>query len=110
MKKYVPLMMIICVAILIICAGCEKDANYYLNAGNAKYMAKQFEEALEDLDKAIEMDPNIAEAYMKRGRCYQHLKKYDQALADYRKVISMEGDSEMSKRAQQLIEEISTLK
>ena len=37
------------------------------NRGNAKAELKEYKGAIKDYDKAIELDPNFAGAYMNRG-------------------------------------------
>ena len=41
------------------------------------------------LSKAIEMNPDYAEAYLRRGQRYLGKKQYDKALADFTKAISL---------------------
>ena len=41
----------------------ENKIEYYLNEGLKKYIAKDFEWAIEDFTKAIELDPNLVAAY-----------------------------------------------
>jgi len=50
---------------------------------------KQYELAISDCSKAIEIDPNYVNAYSYRALAYSNLKKYDQAIADYTKGIEL---------------------
>ncbi|MDD3875683.1 MAG: tetratricopeptide repeat protein, partial [Bacteroidales bacterium] len=43
--------------------------------------------ALGDYSKAIEIDPNYADAYNNRGLVYTEMKNYDSALADFNNAI-----------------------
>ena len=46
-----------------------------------------YQKAIEDLNKAIELDPKYAYAYCNRSRAYFMLKNYHQALEDANKAI-----------------------
>ena len=51
---------------------------------------KQYEKAIEYLNKAIELKPDYEDAYVNRGIAYSNLQKYDEAMADYTKAIKLE--------------------
>ena len=48
---------------------------------------KQYDEAIQDLSKALALNPNDAFAYNERGSIYFELEKYEQAIQDFDKVI-----------------------
>ena len=50
------------------------------------------EEAIEDLNKAIELKPDYALAYNNRGIAYNNLGQYDRAIEDYDKAIELNPD------------------
>ena len=50
------------------------------------------ERSIEDYDKAIELDPNDAEAYNNRGNSYSDLGQYQRAIEDYDKAIELDPD------------------
>ncbi len=60
----------------------------YLNQG-------QFEWAIAEYDKAIELDPNLAEAYVRRAFVHKVLGQYEQAMADYDKAIELSPNNAM---------------
>ena len=45
--------------------------------------------AIQDLSKAIEVDPSYGPAYTERGICYMDLKMYDRAKADLDRAVSL---------------------
>ena len=47
----------------------------------------QFDEAISDYNKAIEIDPKYAKAYNNRGWVYHREGLYDKAISDYNKAI-----------------------
>jgi tetratricopeptide (TPR) repeat protein len=51
-------------------------------------------EAIEDLSRAIELDPNNGEAYYQRGLAYGLLGRRDQALADYEQTCALDPNHE----------------
>ena len=50
--------------------------------------AGRLEEALRDLDEAIALKPDYAEAYVNRGNVYLAAKRYADAIADYGRAIA----------------------
>ena len=51
-------------------------------------------DALADAEKAIEIDPEFAKAYLRRATAHGLLEKYEDAVRDYEKVQqSIEGTS-----------------
>lgn len=64
---------------------CNNRASVYIKQG-------QFEQAADELTKAIEDHPKYAEAYYNRGIAYRHLDKFSEAAADYTKTIALNPD------------------
>ena len=52
----------------------------------AKDELKDYKGAIADYTKAIEIDPNYADAYNNRGIAKDELKDYKGAIADYTKL------------------------
>jgi tetratricopeptide (TPR) repeat protein len=48
--------------------------------------------AMEDYNKAIQLNPNDAEAYYNRGNAYVAKGQYDRAIEDYNKAIQLQQD------------------
>lgn len=61
----------------------------YSNRGAAFANKKQFDKAISDYSKAIELNPQYVAAYFNRAISYANIKQYDQAVADYGKVIEL---------------------
>ncbi len=72
----------------------KKDAEYYFNQGNLKASLKQYEEAIEDFDEAIKLDPEYADAYNNRGNLKASLKQYEEAIEDFNKAIKLDPEYE----------------
>jgi len=61
----------------------HKNALY--NLGAIEYVeGKDKEKAKTYFSRAIEIDPQYAEAYLARGICFEDLKDFDNAIADYK--------------------------
>ncbi len=50
---------------------------------------RRFEEALECLDKAIEIEPNYAQAWANKGAVMQGLERYEEAIECFDKAIEI---------------------
>ncbi|MCZ8224313.1 MAG: tetratricopeptide repeat protein [Microcystis sp. LE19-84.1B] len=68
----------------------QKLADLYLNQGNERLDKEDFQGAIADYNKAIELDPNFALAYNNRGVVYYNLKQWQKALADYNQAIELD--------------------
>jgi tetratricopeptide (TPR) repeat protein len=61
----------------------------YYNRGLAYADKKQYDKAIEDYNRAIELDPQYASAYRSRGSAYRIKKDYNEAVTDYDKAIEL---------------------
>ena len=53
------------------------------------YNQVSYERGIEDCNKAIEIDPNMAEAYDSRGVGYMRLGEYKKAIEDFDKALEI---------------------
>ncbi|AFZ11447.1 Tetratricopeptide TPR_1 repeat-containing protein [Crinalium epipsammum PCC 9333] len=65
------------------------NAEVYNQRGNIYPLQKQWDLAIADFNKAIEINPINADAYINRGFVYYNLKKWDLALADFNQAIQL---------------------
>lgn len=65
-------------------------AETFLSKGNDKFILEDYEGALQEYTKAIEVDPNNVFAYESRGTVELHLENYSSALLDFTKAIKIE--------------------
>ncbi len=104
MKKYVHSVLIF-VFIVFISANCQsqdkgknefadktKTVEELLKSGDKKITARKYKEALEDFNKAIELDPYSADSYNYRGMVKYFLDDYKSALEDFDKAIALQPD------------------
>lgn len=59
-----------------------KDARYYLERGDAAYRSGDFPLALTDFDLAINLDPNLSDAYVNRAIVFRRMGDVKRAFAD----------------------------
>jgi tetratricopeptide (TPR) repeat protein len=62
----------------------------YYTLGNTYHGLGNYQQALEDFDRAIELDPTFAEAYWGRGKTYRELGNNPQAIKDFDRAIELE--------------------
>ena len=81
--------------ILTILAGCattqeiKEDAEAYYNRGNAYEKKGQYDKAISDYSKAIEINPKYAKAYNNRGIAHAIRGQYEKTISDYNKAIEI---------------------
>lgn len=68
------------------------NANAYYNQGLAKSELGQYDDAILEYNKAIEIDPNCPRAYFNRGRSLFKLGRYEDAILDFTKAIEIDPD------------------
>lgn len=75
-------------------AIAEKDtiAELYIWRGNARYEQKDYDNAIIDYNKAIEINQNYTLAYFNRAFALIGKKEYDKAIEDYDRVINQNPD------------------
>ncbi len=85
-KKIIVLFFVI---VSLTCYSQNKTAEKYLEQGNAKYNLQDYRGAIQDFNKAIEINPQLAEAYLNRGNAKDDLQDYSGAIQDYNKAIEI---------------------
>lgn len=71
--------------------GC--DSYNYNVKGNAKYELGDYEGAMQDYTKAIEISPNKPEAYHLRALLKSELEDYREAILDFTMAIEFRGSA-----------------
>ncbi|MCD4736944.1 MAG: tetratricopeptide repeat protein, partial [Bacteroidales bacterium] len=79
---------------LILCVSCrQQNAHHHFKNGNAKFKLGNYQGAIEDYSKAINLNKTFKEAYYSRAICRSKLKLYEEALADYNNVLEFEPEN-----------------
>src|SRR5215204_1440714 len=69
---------------------CGSQQDFHNNRGVEYADTKRdYDEAIREYTKAIELNPQFAEAYYNRGIAYSDKKEYDAAIQDYTKAIEL---------------------
>lgn len=68
-----------------------RDAAGWLEQGYLHYEQGDYATAFDDFDQAVALSPELAEAYVGRGRSTQSLGDYENAIEDY--TLALEFDS-----------------
>ncbi|MFN7759506.1 MAG: tetratricopeptide repeat protein [Pseudanabaena sp.] len=77
----------------------------FFKIGNLFGSLKKYEEAITDYDKAIELNPNLAQAWSLRGSANAILQRYEKATVDYDKAIELNLNDAQIWTARGLIKE-----
>ncbi len=70
-------------------AARSQDVNLYFKSGANYYYKGEYDKALSDFNKAIELDPDDYSAYCNRGSVYERKGEYARALSDYNKAVEL---------------------
>jgi tetratricopeptide (TPR) repeat protein len=69
--------------------------------GIAYGMKGSTDRAIADFDKAIQLQPDFADAYFNRGLAYYYKGEYDCAIADFKKVLELSQDPQLRQVAEE---------
>ena len=73
------------------CTSLNTEAEC-LKSGKEHYEKEQYDKAIRDYTRAIELKPDSAKTYKNRGTAFYKLKQYDKAIQDYSKSIELKSD------------------
>jgi len=78
-----------------IAAGAEtlrSDPQEYISEGNLHYNLQQYEQAIQNYNKALELKPDFPKALYNRGIAYRYVGQYERAIQDYDKALELRPD------------------
>jgi tetratricopeptide (TPR) repeat protein len=75
--------------VLFFLFSCVKGAAFYARRGNDYANKGQYDEAISNYNKALEINPRLAEAYESRGIAYGKKGQCNQAISDYTKALEI---------------------
>ncbi|MBC8337286.1 MAG: tetratricopeptide repeat protein [Rhodospirillales bacterium] len=74
----------------------SKDANLYAKRGQAYFMLRDFDKAIDDFTKAISLNDNLDAAYFGRGMAYGRNRELDRGIADLSVYIRRNPESSLA--------------
>ena len=74
-------------------AFAQETAEEAFNKGVDNFDQGSYEIAISDFTRAIEINPNLADAYNNRAAAYNYKSSYDQAIYDCNKAIELDPNS-----------------
>lgn len=69
------------------------NAQLYCNRSACQGKLNNWDSAIEDASKAIELNPQYLKAYLRRAQCYQQVQKFEEAKRDYHKASEIEPEN-----------------
>lgn len=94
MKKISLILLILLIPVI----SCSNSPQDYINKGYEKILDEDYKGALEQFNKAIELDPRNVEAYNNRGIVFGILGDHYRAIQDFNMAIDLKPtDSEAYK-------------
>ena len=69
-----------------------ESAESHLDKGNTLYDQGDYESAISEYDKALNLNRNLADAYFKRGAAKDEIGQYFEAISDYTEAIRLNPD------------------
>ncbi|KAG5043752.1 hypothetical protein GLYMA_03G179800v4 [Glycine max] len=90
--------------------GKPENAAELFERASQNIKVKDYTEALDDLNAAIEADPTLSKAYLFRASVLRQLCRYEQSERSYKKFLELKpGDSAAEKELSQLLQAQSAL-
>ncbi len=69
-----------------------KNAQAWINLGNALMDAQRFGEAVDAYEKALALEPKNVPVLVDQGTCYRGIGKFDKAVEQFRKALKIDPD------------------
>ena len=78
-----------------VAATIKAPINHF-EKGDDYRIAKQYENAIQEFNEAIRIEPDYVHAYQNRGVSYYFLDQYETAIADFTKAIRLDPDNALA--------------
>jgi tetratricopeptide (TPR) repeat protein len=83
-----------------------ENSDVYLYRGIAQANRSQFNEAVQDLDKAVQMHPNDAKAHYYAGLAYNGIKRPDKMVEHFQMFLKLAPDAPEAARVRSLLRNV----
>lgn len=70
--------------------------------------SEKWDNAICDINKSIELNPNDAESFKTRAEMYMNTKHYEEAIDDLNKVLTLDKNADVTDLMMKLIESVPT--
>ena len=87
---FLNIFMFLCILVMSADERDKAQAKQLLSQGEQKLQNRLYTEAIEDYDRAIELDPDFKEAYNHRGLAKFYLNDFLGAISDYDKALELD--------------------
>jgi tetratricopeptide (TPR) repeat protein len=74
-------------------AQLRLSASDYLKQGDACYLERRLEDAIRSYEKALDLDPNLVDAWLAKGKALRRLKRYEEAIAANDRAIQLQPEN-----------------
>jgi tetratricopeptide (TPR) repeat protein len=91
-RNFLFILMLVTMGLFGCSSGLDSKGQTFVK-GRELFLNKDYDSAIEQFTKVIEMDEKFVEAYNMRGSCYSALKKNDEAVKDFSKAIELNPDN-----------------
>ena len=88
-RNFLFVLMLVTMGLFGCSSGLDAKGTAYVK-GRELFLNKDYDSAIEQFNKVIEMDEKFVEAYKIRGNCYLALKKNEEAVKDFSKAIEID--------------------
>ena len=80
-------------AVLTACGSAAGTPEWHFEQGNALFEAGLYDQAIEEYDEAIRLNPEFADAYYNRGAAYGRLGQFQLAIEDCDEAIRLDPEN-----------------
>jgi tetratricopeptide (TPR) repeat protein len=84
-----------------------RSAYAYQGRADAYRVNHEYEKAIADYSRAIELNPRESESYLGRGKCHQILNQVSEGVSDFQHVMLKTDKLHLKKQAEELLKVIS---
>ena len=97
MKVLKIVLLVVFISLGCLLSGCgETETDKHFRQRYEYYWQGEYEQAISELQKVIEIDPNYLDAHVGLGLVYRQQSKLDDAITKYQQILQIEPDYAMS--------------
>ncbi len=78
---------------LVALSKVPNNKDIVFNLGRLNFMQKNYEDAIENFQKVLEIDPEDFESYLNIGNAYLQLEKFEESIPFYQKAVELKPDN-----------------